>query len=386
MINIDDYNEVKDCIYKDEHYSVRDNGAVMRYPREGMRKRKDDNVWTFGKPNSKTGYMEIAGQRVHRIVAFAFHGNPPTEQHVVDHIDTNRSNNRPENLRWLTKLENILCNEITRKKVELICGSIEAFLSDPTLLFGYETVDKNFSWMKNVTPEEAKNCLDNWKHWAKTAAPNESYKKEEPHVGDWIFDKPINVNNNRSKNTATLIDDTIKAGDKKIDVTTFSENSDSNTIDTEEWLAKMYGQKDETKEEPEYDDSSDSLTPSAKQKYWRTPTEFPCCPAEVTDNGLEVYKDNLKEGKLFSSNSYGKYNVIDKAIIPGMNDLIVLCKNNGGEHVYGAYAICSVKIEKGKFVHMSIKRYGSKDVAVHFFNLIIGKEEWTDDDLIMWDT
>lgn len=106
MVSVDDYNEVRDCIYKDEHYSVRDNGAIMRYPREGKRVRKDDYVWTFGKPNDKTGYMEIAGQRVHRIVAFAFHGNPPTDQHVVDHIDTNRRNNRPENLRWLTRLEN----------------------------------------------------------------------------------------------------------------------------------------------------------------------------------------------------------------------------------------------------------------------------------------
>ena len=107
MASVDDYNEVKDCIYKDEHYSVRDNGAVMRHQREGIRVRKDDNVWTFGKPNDKTGYMEIAGQRVHRIVAFAFLGNPPSDQHVVDHIDTNRRNNRPKNLRWLTRLEKV---------------------------------------------------------------------------------------------------------------------------------------------------------------------------------------------------------------------------------------------------------------------------------------
>lgn len=386
MVSIDDYNEVKDCIYKDEHYSARDNGAVLRHQRVGMRKRKLDEVWSFGTPNIVTGYMDFCGERVHRIVATAFHGEAPSSQHVVDHLDTNRHNNRPDNLRWLTKLENILCNEITRKKVELICGSVEAFLNDPTLLFGYETVDKNFSWMKNVTPEEAKNCLDNWKHWAKTATPNPNYKKEERHVGDWIFDKPINVNNNRPKNTDPLIDDNIEAGYKKTDVTTFSENSDSNTIDTEEWLAQTYGKKDEIKEEPKYDDLSDSLTSSAKQRYWRTPTEFPCCPAEITDNGLEVYKDNLKEGELFSSNSFAKYYVIDKAIIPTKNDLIILCTNNEGEQVFGSYALCSVKIENGKFVHMSIKRYGSKDVATHFFNLIIGKEKWTEEDEIWWDT
>ncbi|WP_294143305.1 HNH endonuclease signature motif containing protein [uncultured Sanguibacteroides sp.] len=33
--------------------------------------------------------------------------------YVVDHIDTNRQNNRIENLRWLTKLENVLLNPIS---------------------------------------------------------------------------------------------------------------------------------------------------------------------------------------------------------------------------------------------------------------------------------
>lgn len=42
--------------------------------------------------------MEIASVRVHRIVATAFHGNPPTKEYVVDHIDTNRQNNRPDTL------------------------------------------------------------------------------------------------------------------------------------------------------------------------------------------------------------------------------------------------------------------------------------------------
>lgn len=385
MVDIDDYNEVKDCTYKDEHYSARDNGAVMRHQRDGMRKRKLDEVWSFGTPNVVTGYMDFCGERVHRIVATAFHGEAPSNQHVVDHIDTNRHNNRPDNLRWLTKLENILCNEITRKKVELICGSVEAFLNDPTLLFGYETEDKNFSWMKNVTPEEAKNCLDNWKHWAKTATPNPNYKKEERHVGNRIFDKPINKDTNRASNVVPQFVDNAMVKDTEFNPS-ISDVGESNTIDTEEWLAETFGKKDEIKDEQEHDGLSDSLTPSAKQRYWRTPTEFPCCPAEVTDDGLQVYKENMKEGVLFSSNSFAKYYVIDKAIIPDKNDLIVLCTNNEGEQVFGAYALCSVKIENGKFVHMSIKRYGSKDIAAHFFNLIIGKEEWTEDDMIWWDT
>ena len=182
MVSVDDYNEVKDCIYKDELYSVRDNGAVMRHQRKGMRVRKDDNVWTFGKPNEKTGYMEIAGQRVHRIVAFAFLGNPPTDQHVVDHIDTNRRNNRPENLRWLMRLENALNNPITRARIENLCGSIELFLANPSVLRGHERIDPNFKWMRAVSPEEARASLERLTNWAK-----ERPKPKGGSLDEWVF-------------------------------------------------------------------------------------------------------------------------------------------------------------------------------------------------------
>lgn len=51
MADIDDFTREVECIYKDERYAVRDNGAVFRYPRDGRRPRKYDNFWTFGKPN-----------------------------------------------------------------------------------------------------------------------------------------------------------------------------------------------------------------------------------------------------------------------------------------------------------------------------------------------
>ena len=68
--------------------------------------------------------MGISKHKVHRIVATAFHGPQPTEHHVVDHIDTNRRNNRPENLRWVTRLENVLTNPITAKRVEYPYGEL----------------------------------------------------------------------------------------------------------------------------------------------------------------------------------------------------------------------------------------------------------------------
>ena len=154
MAIIDDFTHEVECIYKDERYAVRDNGAVFRYPRDGKRPRKYDNFWTFGKPNIVHGYMEIASVRIHVIVATAFLGPKPTKEHVVDHIDTNRRNNRVENLRWITRLENILDNPITRKRIILRCGSIETFLANPAILQENE-LPPDLKWMRTVTNAEA---------------------------------------------------------------------------------------------------------------------------------------------------------------------------------------------------------------------------------------
>ena len=127
MVDINDFKEEKKCDYKDRTYSVRDNGLVYCHQKEGSRPSPLDNKWTFGKKDEKTGYMMIAGVRVHQIVATAFHGVPEYPTMVVDHIDTNRCNNRPENLRWLTRLENVLNNPYTRSRIAFLCDSIEAF-------------------------------------------------------------------------------------------------------------------------------------------------------------------------------------------------------------------------------------------------------------------
>lgn len=43
---------------------------------------------------------------LHRLVAHAYHGPPPTPEHVVHHIDNNPRNNAASNLEWLTQAEN----------------------------------------------------------------------------------------------------------------------------------------------------------------------------------------------------------------------------------------------------------------------------------------
>ncbi len=181
---LETYNGILECHSKNEDYSVRDNGAVLRHPLNKKRTRPTDNKWTFGKPNNKTGYLEIASVRVHRIVATAFHGEPPSKHHVVDHIDTNRQNNRPENLRWITKFENVLNNPITVRRIETACNcSIEEFLDNPEKyrhLLGNAPSD--ISWMRNVNKAEAEACRENLTKWAKSDKPILGNS-----LGEWIF-------------------------------------------------------------------------------------------------------------------------------------------------------------------------------------------------------
>lgn len=185
---LNSFSEQKELEYKDEKYLVRDNGAVLRLSK-GTKPRSLDGKWTFGRKNAK-GYMKIGGQRAHIIVANAFLGCRDSKVYVVDHIDTNRCNNRVTNLRWLTKLENILLNDITRHKIEYICGSVEAFLENPSILRGHESEDRNFKWMRAVSEEEAQNTLKNWSNlFEKKIEEQETHKEKKGNIGEWIFDQ-----------------------------------------------------------------------------------------------------------------------------------------------------------------------------------------------------
>lgn len=312
-----DHDRQVECIYKEERYSVRDNGSVLRHARDDKRRRKYDNHWTFGIPNSN-GYMRIGSEIVHIIVAKAFHGEPPTPQFIVDHIDTNRQNNRPENLRWITKLENILNNPITRKKIEYLCGSIEEFLEDPSVLKNHVDEDPNFSWMRNVTREEARISLERISRWAKSGSVSSSSKSEG--LGEWIFE------GNESDAS--------------------HQNSQENDLDLRRYV--------------------ESKTPGAVQINLKTPSEFPLCPTEVNEVGLKKYLQNLKSGEIFTQNIYGKSIVNSAEYSEDRQSLLVLSENPGGTK---QWTLAKIYLEGQNFVHESIGAFFSLEGAQKQFSL-----------------
>jgi len=322
-ISVEDFNQEVEFRYKDEHYSVRDNGAVLRFALNINRQRPTDNKWTFGKINKKTGYLEIASVRIHRIVATAFHGEPPTKEHVVDHIDTNKQNNRPDNLRWVTRLENILLNPITTKRIELVCGSVEAFLADPSK-FRDKFQDPNYEWMCTVNVQEAQESKARLLAWAESDKPLQGGT-----LGEWIY------------------------------------NRSSPKVQIEEELELI-----------------NSLTPNAVQKArnWKTPTEFPCCPQENTNNPITAYAVNLNVGDVFSRNQYTSSIIERFAISNDKNTLWIMCKS-GDENPIKPYSLAEITYQNDVFVHNSLGTFFQKDGVEKQFTLVQGLE-WTGGDCI----
>lgn len=339
----------KQCEYKGRIYKVRDNGAICRLSKEGCRIAKWDNVWTFGNKNPN-GYMIHANNiRVHQVVCTAFHGPEPYPYMVVDHKDTNRCNNRPENLRWLTRLENALNNPNTCKKIIYLCGSIDAFLENPAIL-REKSLAKNVEWMRTVTKEEAAICKKNMEWWSLQDSKPSSGKG----LGDYVFSSDI-MEKATKWNGSFLYDN-------------------NEVRDKEEVFSTEYTNVEETP------NIIDSLTPRAKQEYqnWETPTEFPQCPQELTSTPLQDYLNRLKEGVVYSKNKYGDHEVFNVAMAEDNSHISVLSISN---NEVNPKALSEVYFEDGFFIHKSIRTFISDKGAEKFFTISLGKE-WRGGDVI----
>jgi hypothetical protein len=245
--------------YRGEMYRVRDNGSVFRQRRPNKQKRPLDEIWAFGTPSAFTGYMHIGAEVVHRTVATAFYGKQPSEKHIVDHIDTNRRNNRAENLHWITRLDNLLQNPITLRRIIIAYGSLDEFFKNPGAPLNPDAT-KNFDWMRTVSKEEAQESRERLLRWAESdQAPKGGV------LGDWI-----------------------------------------------------HGAR---REEPVVEETPDvqSPTPNAIERNWRTPTEFLMCPDKISPT---EYAARLKSGTVFARNPYGQSLVVTAAEGDGLLSVV----------------------------------------------------------------
>tara|TARA_B110001452_G_scaffold157687_1_gene131219 strand:+ start:10494 stop:11072 length:579 start_codon:yes stop_codon:yes gene_type:complete len=66
------------------------------------------------KPLSDTGYHRVSYQgnykKIARLVCMAFHGKPPADRPICDHINRKRWDDRASNLRWVNRSESGLNN------------------------------------------------------------------------------------------------------------------------------------------------------------------------------------------------------------------------------------------------------------------------------------
>lgn len=93
-------------------YAVSNHGRICRV---GATTRYRASRKMLGVKPGRNGYRAVAlhadgkqrSTSVHVVVCETFHGPRPSEDHEVAHFDGDRLNNRADNLRWATRVENM---------------------------------------------------------------------------------------------------------------------------------------------------------------------------------------------------------------------------------------------------------------------------------------
>lgn len=118
-----------------ENYQITDDGRVWS---------KKNNKWL--KPKNNNGYFIVRLYShnhskfvlIHRLVAEHFIPNPDNKP-CIDHINTIRTDNRVENLRWCTQKENVN-NPISKERRRLTkCKNVYQYTIDDKLIKIWES-------------------------------------------------------------------------------------------------------------------------------------------------------------------------------------------------------------------------------------------------------
>ena len=120
-----------------------------------------------------------------------------------------------------------------------------------------------------------------------------------------------------------------------------------------------------------------SLTPTAKQKDWKTSTEFKCCPKSKTENAIGDYLNNLSEGKVFSINQYGESRIVKYAPI-GDDAIVVITLSS---NTIKPFALAKITFEENYFLHTSLGTFFTEVGAEKQYTLAQGLE-WSGEDSI----
>lgn len=78
-----------------------------------------------------------------------------------------------------------MLNPITARRIELVCGSVEAFLENPSK-FRDKFPDPNYEWMCAVGCQEAQASKERLLNWAQSDKPIQGKT-----LGEWIYNPSL---------------------------------------------------------------------------------------------------------------------------------------------------------------------------------------------------
>lgn len=103
---------------------------------------------------------------------------------------------------------------------------------------------------------------------------------------------------------------------------------------------------------------------------WKVPTEFPGCPAAVSEDGLERYAQNLRFGEVFARNNIYQSLVVQCALVE--DGLAVLTRASEADAIKD-WAVAIITIRGELFVHRSEHQYFTLQGALKTFCELTGE-------------